>query len=131
MLALNLNVFTLQSDRISRLAAVAALWTASLFAAPAAALPVSNLTVPRADVSTGVETVGCAGCPSRCCWGQNYYAPGYPPPGIYYSYGPGWYGQGQGWAGTWNGMALYGGWYKGRWYGGWYTPGSWSYRRGW
>jgi hypothetical protein len=106
---------------------VATLWTASLLAMPAAAMPVSNLAVKADDVSPRIEQVGCAGCPSRCCWGPNYYA----PPPIYYSYGPGWYGQGQGWAGTWHGMALYGGWYKGRWYGGWYTPGSWSYRRGW
>ena len=105
---------------------VAALSTASIFATPVAAMPVSNL---MNEVSTRVENVGCACGPYRCC--PNYYAPGYVPPGIYYGDGPGWYGQGQGWYGYWNGMALYGGWYRGRWYGGWYTPGSWSYRRHW
>jgi hypothetical protein len=109
------------------LIAVAALWGVTVLGMPAAAMPVGNLTAAAADLSRGIEKVGC-GCSSyRCCWGPNYAA----PPGIYYSYAPGWYGQGQGWAGTWNGMALYGGWYRGRWYGGWYTPGSWSYRRDW
>ncbi|HEY7299794.1 MAG TPA: hypothetical protein VH684_17950 [Xanthobacteraceae bacterium] len=110
-----------------RLIAFAALWTANVFAMPATAMPVSGLTAAMGYVATEIDKVGCACSPYRCCQGPRYFA----PPGIYYSYGPGWYGQGQGWAGTWNGMALYGGWYRGRWYGGWYTPGSWSYRRGW
>src|SRR5438477_8685797 len=109
----------------------AAFCTAPFFAMPSAAMPVSNVVVAIGDVSTRIENVAYACDSFRCSWRANHYAAGYVGPGIYPCHRPGWYGQGQGWCGQWNGLKLYGGWYRGRWYGGWYTPGSWRYREGW
>jgi hypothetical protein len=115
----------------SGLIITAAFASAPFFAMPSAAMPVSNLAVATSNISTLIEHVGDICGPYGCSWPPSYYAPGHVTQGIYPCRRPGWYGQGQGWCGHWNGLELYGGWFRGRWYGGWVYTGSWRYREGW
>src|SRR5947208_2755592 len=78
------------------------LWSGISFASFAAAMPVGDLAVTRADVSASLERVAYV-CGPRCRGRQIYYlAPVYSPPIAYswrqYGY-PAWYGAWPAWYG--------------------------------